>query len=482
MRSMRAILVLLAALVAACGGGSSGGDALGISPVSLPGATEGFAYSAALAASGGTGEGYGWRVIAGALPPGLGGLPGWGTPAPISGTPTAAGAYAFTVELFDSSGDAVTAAYTLVVAGNPGPGPGPGAWTATSLANAPSPRSYHTAVWTGTEMIVWGGLDFLGMKNDGGAFDPATGTWRALPTAGAPAARFGHTAVWTGSEMIVWGGSDSQALRGDGGAYSPSSNSWRAISSAGAPERRASHTAVWSGTRMLVWGGEGAFAPPAPNSVDKVFGDGGAYDPVSDSWSTMPAAAAAPATRSHTAVWTGARMIAWGGRDGFALTLSTHNIGGAYEPVSGAWTATDTLTAPSPRMSHTAVWSGAEMIVWGGRTDVIPGHQSGGRYSFGSNSWAPTATSGAPAGRHGHTAVWTGTEMIVWGGRGGTGMLGDGRGYDPIANAWRALPVASAPVARADHTAVWTGTSMIIWGGAVEPADTYVNTGAILVP
>jgi uncharacterized membrane protein len=61
-------------------------------------------------------------------------------------------------------------------------------------------------------------------------------------------------------------------------------------------------------------------------------------------------------------------------------------------------------------------------------------------------------------------------------------MLGDGRAYGPIGNAWRALPVASAPVARADHTAVWTGTAMIVWGGAVEPADTYVNTGAILVP
>jgi hypothetical protein len=29
---------------------------------------------------------------------------------------------------------------------------------------------------------------------------------------------------------------------------------------------------------------------------------------------------------------------------------------------------------------------------------------------------------------------------------------------------------------------VWTGTVMIVWGGAVEPADTYVNTGAMLTP
>ena len=30
-------------------------------------------------------------------------------------------------------------------------------WTATSTANAPSGRDGHTAVWTGSEMIVWGG-------------------------------------------------------------------------------------------------------------------------------------------------------------------------------------------------------------------------------------------------------------------------------------------------------------------------------------
>ena len=30
-------------------------------------------------------------------------------------------------------------------------------WTATSTTNAPSARFLHTAVWTGIEMIVWGG-------------------------------------------------------------------------------------------------------------------------------------------------------------------------------------------------------------------------------------------------------------------------------------------------------------------------------------
>src|SRR5947207_12916536 len=30
-------------------------------------------------------------------------------------------------------------------------------WTASSTTNAPGARDYHTAVWTVSEMIVWGG-------------------------------------------------------------------------------------------------------------------------------------------------------------------------------------------------------------------------------------------------------------------------------------------------------------------------------------
>jgi hypothetical protein len=53
------------------------------------------------------------------------------------------------------------------------------------------------------------------------------------------------------------------------------------------------------------------------------------------------------------------------------------------------------------------------MIVWGGGLD------SGSRYAPGTDSWTVTSTVGAPAARSNQTAVWTGTEMIVWGGSGG---------------------------------------------------------------
>ena len=77
---------------------------------------------------------------------------------------------------------------------------------ATSTTNAPTAREGHTAVWTGSEMIVWGGIVHRWLVNTGGRYNPSTDSWTATSTTNAPSARYSHTAIWTGSEMIVWGG------------------------------------------------------------------------------------------------------------------------------------------------------------------------------------------------------------------------------------------------------------------------------------
>src|SRR5207253_4442205 len=88
--------------------------------------------------------------------------------------------------------------------------PGTDRWTATTTTNAPIARTGHTAVWTGSEMIVWGGSNNnIGSLNTGGRYNPNTDGWIATSTANAPLARNAHVAVWTGSEMIVWGGQNN---------------------------------------------------------------------------------------------------------------------------------------------------------------------------------------------------------------------------------------------------------------------------------
>src|SRR5438132_4632562 len=92
-------------------------------------------------------------------------------------------------------------------------------WTATSTTSAPAGRYLHTAVWTGTEMIVWGGFNGSSFLNTGGRYNPGTDSWTATSTTSAPAGRDQQTAVWTGSEMIVWGGTDGSSFFNNGGRY-----------------------------------------------------------------------------------------------------------------------------------------------------------------------------------------------------------------------------------------------------------------------
>ena len=103
-------------------------------------------------------------------------------------------------------------------------------WTAIRAGTSPEERDSHSAVWTGTEMIVWGGAGVSGALNSGGRYNPATDTW--TPTGlgtGVPTARWNQTAVWTGTEMIIWGGYSGAAETNTGARYNPATNGWTAV-------------------------------------------------------------------------------------------------------------------------------------------------------------------------------------------------------------------------------------------------------------
>ena len=55
-------------------------------------------------------------------------------------------------------------------------------------------------------MIVWGGFNAGNYLNTGGRYSAGTDSWTATSTTNAPVGREFHTAIWTGTEMIVWGG------------------------------------------------------------------------------------------------------------------------------------------------------------------------------------------------------------------------------------------------------------------------------------
>ncbi|MCP4680125.1 MAG: hypothetical protein GY854_32455 [Deltaproteobacteria bacterium] len=240
----------------------------------------------------------------------------------------------------------------------------------------------HTAIWADTteEFIVWGGGYPI---TDYGAAWHATNGWRALPDTNAPSARAMHTTVWTGTEMIIWGGGDDGM--DTGGRYNPSNNQWQSTSTGtNCPYSRTGHTAIWNGDRMIIWGGVYS---------DWEWNDGGMYNPTDNTWQAMSTSGAPHAREAHTAIWTGTEMIIWGGLyiDGTTGDRSEFNTGGHYNPATNTWKPTIATNAPQGRYRHVAVWTGEEMIVWGGKYkdagggDVFLGQNHGYKYHCVSN-------------------------------------------------------------------------------------------------
>jgi N-acetylneuraminic acid mutarotase len=375
-------------------------------------------------------------------------------------------------------GDPVTPPCPTETAPDVGIGPAGGGERWKDIANAGLCGRYDAAVaWTGSELLVWGGENCAGgacpsfrspHMADGGAYKPAGDSWRKL--ARSPlAARSPAATAWTGTEMLVWGGVSAEAFYNDGAAYDPARDTWRPVSPSPLSARNGVASA-WTGQELLVWGG---------GDLDEGFADGAAYDPATDRWRTI-AEGPIPRRAAPVAVWTGREMVIWGGADP-ALGVD-HADGAAYDPATNGWRtiAPSPLTG---RNDPAAVWTGRELVVWSGATlDNRTLFADGAAYDPATDRWR-TLPPAPLSARTATGAVWSGRELLVWGGIGlpeadggpldrvlerrtALAPLETGAAYDPATDRWR--PLEPVPLlGRAYPITAWDGEGMIVWGGLV---------------
>jgi hypothetical protein len=352
-------------------------------------------------------------------------------------------------------------------------------WTPLATTGAPSPRQRPAHVWTGSKLLVWGGgVDGQPFViGDGAAYDPASDSWSPLSTVNAPSPREGHVAVWTGSKMVVWGGADLSAMSPQGAVYDPAADTWTPMSTAGQPTPRVLHSMVWTGKKVVVWGG---LAGPTPLS------SGGLYDPETNTWASLPQAGAPSQRFGQSGVWAYDRLIVWGGQNTFDWLDDGRSWLGALG-AAGQWVGfTSTTNAPSIREGHSALWTGHRMLVWGGWNGgpFLGDGASFDPASGASGTWSTMSAAGAPSVRRDAAVVWTGSEMFLWGGlsgENGSVYHGDGGLYRPDLGAGTWTPIPESPVLspRHFHAMVWTGSEVLVWGGE---SATALGDGARVKP
>lgn len=327
-------------------------------------------------------------------------------------------------------------------------------WSLINFVGTPSPRAEAASLWIGpsapkdvqNQFVVWGGCvngDGCEKKlGDGALYNPALDTWTPIASGNAPAPRVHHTMIWTGKQLIVWGGHPQDTAPyfakplNDGSAYDPQAKNWRDLppptfSDGTTFAARGHHHAFWTGdtgnsltkNKMLVFGG---CVMDVADRCPQPLGDGAVYDPESQVWNRLFTSGPTPSARHAASVLyveAQHKLYIFGGFDSRSNFLSNGSI---LDLETLAWTPM--AHNPDGRAMHTAVWANDRMLVFGGIKSEFSGTASyeervlaytPGNATTGKNGyWQNVSTDElVPLKTIHHRAFWTGDSMLVWGGQ-----------------------------------------------------------------
>ncbi|HEV8626980.1 MAG TPA: hypothetical protein VG034_21250 [Acidimicrobiia bacterium] len=295
-------------------------------------------------------------------------------------------------------------------------------------------RQGNVAVWTGSEVIYWGG-DRPGRAPEGAAYDPKADRWRRLSRSPLTN-RNGAGAVWTGREVVIFGGVNGGGRQRDGAAYDPATDRWRPI--ADSPlSGRVPMAVTWTGTEMVVVGSRGY-------GLFDGLQDVAAYDPTGDAW--RPLASLPIQINEGASVWTGSELIVYGkflDRQRSVQGPDDRARGSALDPVAGHWR--DLPLAPLSGQSIALAWNGSETIGW-------DHNRHSAAYDRLSNAWL--ALPDLPL---------EGRDCLPRGSSAGPTVFaihcGQAAQFDRDRWVWQKVEAPSAAV----DPPVWTGDGLVLW-------------------
>lgn len=303
-------------------------------------------------------------------------------------------------------------------------------WTAVA-APGPSPRRNAAAVHDpeGGRVVLFGGRDSSGDRNDVWAFDLASRTWRQVEPAGAdpaPTPRFTHNAVYdpAGRRALIWSGrsvtSAGSVLLNDVWAFDLEAQRWQALPVDGDPPTARYGTAAVFDPRAA------ALVTFAGFTTRGRFDDTWRFEPATGRWRDVSAPVRPGERCLHAAAYDSRRhrMIVFGGQrgdasldDAWALDLDSDT----WQPLA---------SAPAGRRFPATAYEAASdrFLSFGG--EATDGSRGGQLWALdlGADRWSEVTTAGPPP-RDGAVLVHTGgpqsPRLLLFGGTGDAGHLGD---------------------------------------------------------
>jgi len=293
-------------------------------------------------------------------------------------------------------------------------------WTATGNMTTSGSDLLATLLRDGKVLVAGGGAT----GTDAQRYDPASGTW----TRTGSMVSNGSTATLLPNGKVLVAGGEEDLSNGNAvelasaELYDPDTGTWTRTGSMAAT--RFGHTAtLLANGKVLVAGGAG-MAPGATICCDPLA-SAELYDPASGIW-TATGTMTIPRVDQTAVLLPDGRALVLGGADAGAAEV--------YDPGSGTWARTENMPTPRSDVSATVLHDGKVLIVGGGNQKDAQGLgvalASADLYDPGSRSWTTTASLSIP--RYGHTAtLLPDGEVLVAGGSDHGLPLASAELYDP---------------------------------------------------
>jgi N-acetylneuraminic acid mutarotase len=302
-------------------------------------------------------------------------------------------------------------------------------------------------------------------------FNPATNSWQKLTNlpAGLLTAKDKPTFLWTGTELLIWGGNGAN----DGYRYNPNTNSWTTMSSTNAPVPRNFYVSCFTGTELIIWGGSDANTAVALNT-------GARYNLASNTWTAMTTTNAPAFLFGASAIKDGNAMYVYGGSSGNVYSNKMNK----YDFVANTWTqntpggTTVPVRTGAGMMSHNGF-----IYVFGGtytpQFSVTQFLFDGYVYNTATNSWSANIGSGVPGYQQGAN-IQKGNKVYSFGGVTGSGnnysYVNEIGVKDITAPNPAYTKLGNAPVAArfGSYVDTLTNNRLIFWGGFVFSGSNYI--------
>lgn len=368
-----------------------------------------------------------------------------------------------------------------------------------------------STIWTGSRVIFYGGYIKVGgdtISFDGGlSYNPTANSWNDLP-AGGPRIH-NHQALWTGTEMMVFGGRTDESFTPAGvNFYNPATLSWNTGYVPGSlsfytHQGSRSHLAAnrvfvfnmlnldilpttflsqyfdlttksWVNfTPALRNGDERAPSASVKVNTDVLFFP--RYKPCGPAVNYLNFFALEsnpvyvyPKFNANL-VTPSAKKIASG--TNYHLSFGMHGGALNYQVSRNRWIRASGTNQPSDREGNVCISIGNNsFFVWGGKNGPTY-YNTGGIYNAATNTWISISTTNAPTARSAAAAAFGNGKVLVWGGNAGGAFLNNGKLYDIASNTWSNVTNAGAPACSSFMLAEWNGTRFQTYCNGVYTYD-----------